>query len=100
MTTYRHDTIVPFKDSFTQKPKQFISIRTDITKQVEANNAIRASNERFEYVTKATFDAIWDWNLLTDDFYRGEEDNEIKILKHNKRVINEAFYNLLVLFDY
>ena len=31
-----------------------------------------ASNERYEYVTKATFDAIWDWHLITNHVYRGE----------------------------
>ena len=65
-------TIVPFKNGSTLKPKQFISIRSDITKEVEANKTIRESNERFEYVTKATFDAIWEWNLITNDFYRGQ----------------------------
>jgi len=64
-------TIVPFIDEQTNKPKQFIAIRTDITAQLEAFNRIIESNERFEYVTKATSDAIWDWNLVTGEFYRG-----------------------------
>lgn len=65
-------TIVPFLDNVTKKPKQFIAIRTDITNEVTSHQAIIESNERFEYVTKATFDAIWDWNLETNLFFRGQ----------------------------
>ena len=39
---------------------------------VKAEEAIKTSNERFEYVTKATFDAIWDWDLITDTIYWGD----------------------------
>ncbi|MBC7525040.1 MAG: PAS domain S-box protein, partial [Flavobacterium sp.] len=38
----------------------------------EAYKALAESNERFEYVTKATFDAIWDWDLTKDTLYWGE----------------------------
>ena len=30
---------------------------------------LQTSNERFEYVTKATSEIIWDWNLMTDGVY-------------------------------
>ena len=43
-----------------------------------AYKAIEESNERFEYVTKATFDAIWDWNLESDTMYLGEGFNRFK----------------------
>ncbi|MCW3088907.1 MAG: sensor signal transduction histidine kinase, partial [Sediminibacterium sp.] len=33
--------------------------------------ALLHSNERFEYATKATSDAIWDWDLVTDILYWG-----------------------------
>ncbi|MBW4890027.1 PAS domain-containing protein [Mucilaginibacter sp. HMF5004] len=29
-------------------------------------------NERFEYVTKATFDAIWDWDITKNELYWGK----------------------------
>ncbi|HVZ56479.1 MAG TPA: PAS domain-containing protein, partial [Chitinophagaceae bacterium] len=49
---------------------------THILKVLFENNrrqqAIRESNERYEYVTQATFDAIWDWDLSRDSLYWGE----------------------------
>lgn len=65
-------TIVPFNDNLTQKPIQFIAIRTDITQQKETLQELEEINERYEYVTKATTDAIWDWNILTDEIFQGE----------------------------
>lgn len=43
----------------------------DVTKQKEYEKAILESNQRFEYVTKATSDAIWDWNLENKSIYWG-----------------------------
>jgi PAS domain S-box-containing protein len=44
---------------------------SDITAILAFQHALFESNERFEYATKATSDAIWDWNLVTDEFYWG-----------------------------
>jgi PAS domain S-box-containing protein len=33
---------------------------------------LKKSNERFEYATLATSDAIWDWDLVTNKVYRSE----------------------------
>jgi PAS domain S-box-containing protein len=44
----------------------------DVTSQVEVRRKILLNNERYEYVTKATFDAIWDWDLLSQTIYWGE----------------------------
>ena len=37
----------------------------DITARKRADEALRASNERFELIVQATNDAVWDWNLVT-----------------------------------
>lgn len=41
----------------------------DISEQLKSAQEIRLQNERFEMVTLATNDVIWDWDLLTDKFW-------------------------------
>ena len=45
----------------------------DVTERKKSEEKIRLSNERFEMVSKATNDAVWDWNLDTDEIYWNEE---------------------------
>jgi len=49
----------------------------DISELINLQNKLVASNERYEYVAQATSDAIYDWDLLTQNIYRG---NGFKIL--------------------
>jgi PAS domain S-box-containing protein len=42
---------------------------TDITFQKEADANIRESEQRFQLLSKATNDAIWDWNLITNQLW-------------------------------
>ena len=42
---------------------------TDITLQKEADANIRESEQRFQLLSKATNDAIWDWDLLTNELW-------------------------------
>lgn len=44
----------------------------DINERIEAIEKIRLSNERFERVTAATNDAIWDIDLVTNILYLGD----------------------------
>jgi len=44
----------------------FIGIQKDVTDQVERQKELRKSVERYEIVSKATSDTIWDLNLKTD----------------------------------
>ncbi|WP_121354356.1 sensor histidine kinase [Flavisolibacter nicotianae] len=43
----------------------------DITERKQQQEALRESNQRYEYVTKATSDAIWDWDLQTNELFWG-----------------------------
>jgi PAS domain S-box-containing protein len=45
---------------------------SDITEQRNSERNLIESHQRFEYATKATRDAIWDWNLLTGDVFWGD----------------------------
>ncbi|MBC7722025.1 MAG: PAS domain S-box protein [Pedobacter sp.] len=44
----------------------------DITEEAQILSKIKESNQRYEYVTKATSDAIWDWDLTNDKVIWGE----------------------------
>ncbi len=49
-----------------------ISTVLDVTEKALAEKQLALSNERYEYVTKATFDAIWDWDLQKKSVFWGE----------------------------
>lgn len=44
----------------------------DVTERLRFEESLRESNERYELVTKATNDAIWDWNLCRNELYWSE----------------------------
>jgi PAS domain S-box-containing protein len=44
----------------------------DFTERKMASQKIKQSNERYELATKATRDAIWDWNFITNELYWSE----------------------------
>lgn len=48
-----------------------MSIRNTLAKQ-KVERELLASNERFDYATKATVDAIWDLDLKQNKYYLGE----------------------------
>jgi PAS domain S-box-containing protein len=49
--------------------KARLSVLNDITAKLEAEQNLKLSNERFEFVTKATSDIIWDWDLKKNLIY-------------------------------
>lgn len=59
-------TKVPLKNE-NNKVFGLVGISRDITAQKEIAESLRISNERFNIVSKATNDAIWDWDLVTDE---------------------------------
>jgi PAS domain S-box-containing protein len=44
----------------------------DITDKQKALQQLQQSNQRFNFATKATSDAIWDWDILENKFFWGE----------------------------
>ncbi|MBI5372154.1 MAG: PAS domain-containing protein [Sphingobacteriales bacterium] len=59
-------TIVPFLNE-EGKPFQFITIRSDITKRKEAEVARAEALERYDLLTRASSDTIWDWHIATGE---------------------------------
>lgn len=50
----------------------FVANSRDVTDVVEAQKALEASNERYHYVSRATSDAIWDYDITTSTLLWGE----------------------------
>ncbi|WP_143960960.1 PAS domain S-box protein [Litoribacter populi] len=44
----------------------------DITERKKAEMELMASNQRYELVTMATSDAVWDWDVIENKIYRSE----------------------------
>ncbi|MFT6828511.1 MAG: PAS domain S-box-containing protein [Roseivirga sp.] len=62
-------TIIPIKQG---KEEFFCSFIRDITNRKKAEESILQSNERFEKVTEATKDGIWDWDLEKKTYFRSK----------------------------
>ncbi len=95
-----------------------IAVCNDITERLSAQQELIISNERFEYATKATFDAIWDSDLTNGITYWGNgfevifghklsnmqpdndswsdlihPDDKVRVLKNVNSVINSSESN-------
>src|SRR5690606_12207880 len=65
----------------------------DVTLRKETDIRIKQANERFEKVTQATTDAIWDWDIENDTFYRGEGFEKLFGYEVKKVLKGDAFLN-------
>lgn len=77
-TVYFDFTYQPFREA-DGSISGVLVVATDVTGQVLAKRQVvksqqelRLSIERFELVSKATEDAIWDWNILTNELVWNE----------------------------
>jgi PAS domain S-box-containing protein len=46
-----------------------LSISQDITERIRVEEELRASNERFILMTRATNDVVWDWDVVTNGLW-------------------------------
>lgn len=56
----------------TPDGRYIIGIARDLTERLRSEERLRSSHERFEMVSRATNDVVWDWNLVTDQVWWNE----------------------------
>ena len=61
-----------------------VGIVVDVTDQRKAERAVRATDERFKFVAKATNDVIWDWDLKTNALVWNDSVETVFGHKQNK----------------
>src|SRR5688572_26392393 len=65
-----HDEAVLLKNE-AGEPSVWQGVMLDITAQKQAEEALRQSEERFRLMAWATTDAVWDWDLQTNQVWWG-----------------------------
>jgi diguanylate cyclase (GGDEF)-like protein/PAS domain S-box-containing protein len=56
----------------TPEGRYVIGIARDLTDRLRDEERLRDSHARFEIVSRATNDVVWDWNLVTDEIWWNE----------------------------
>uniref|UniRef100_UPI004048D53F PAS domain-containing sensor histidine kinase n=3 Tax=Flavobacterium sp. TaxID=239 RepID=UPI004048D53F len=75
------------------KSKRFLANILDITERKKNKELILLSNERFEKVTEATNDAIWDWDIVNETIYRSKAFERFFGKKVPNKIIDNRFWN-------
>lgn len=68
----------------------------DITNRKKADLKILQANERFEKIAQTTSDAIWDWDIENNTFYRGGGFSELFGYEENKMHQQSDFWKDLL----
>lgn len=55
----------------------FVAVERDITERKRQSTELRQAQERFELISRATNDVIWDWNLVTKSGWWNDSMTEV-----------------------
>ncbi|WP_179007968.1 PAS domain S-box protein [Winogradskyella forsetii] len=83
---------IVIRDEVSGKPVRMLGTNRDITERKKAEQDILLANERFEKVTEATNDAIWDWDIINDKFYRSDAIERFFGKKTRKSITSKDFW--------
>ncbi|MCC9168409.1 PAS domain S-box protein [Pontibacter harenae] len=61
----------------------------DVTEKVKAELALKISNHRWETLSKVSYDGIWDWDLITNELFWG--DNMKTLFGHEIENSRESY---------
>ena len=65
---YEDNTITPVFDAYGNITN-FIAIKFDITEKKEMENALRESEERWQFALEGSGDGVWDWDVESNIIY-------------------------------
>jgi PAS domain S-box-containing protein len=68
--------IVPVADE-DGRYTHWVAVERDVTGRKRTEEVLRRSNERFELVSRATNDVIWDWDFLDDTVWWNDSMEEV-----------------------
>lgn len=86
-TFWVNTTIVPFLNT-EGKPIQFISVRSDISLRKAFEAQMQSAVERFHFLSQATSDTIWDWDIEKDKVLYNEGVS--KVFGHKKSEVSNV----------
>ena len=55
-----------------ERPVEILGVVTDVTQEKQTEESLRQSRERFELLSRATHDALWDWDIAAGTVWRSE----------------------------
>lgn len=55
----------------------FVAVERDITVRMQKDAELRQAQERFELISKATNDVIWDWNFVADTVWWNDSITDV-----------------------
>ncbi len=68
--------------------KNYLAVKMDITESKKAQLALEESNKRYNLISKATHDSIWDMDIKTGKLIQSEidaSDNEIRLVSQSEK---------------
>jgi len=74
---------------------RMVGTLVDITARKQAEQALRASEERFALAMQGANDGLWDWNIATDETYYSPRFKQMLGLENNEPVDSAKFHSLI-----